>query len=279
MRLTLGVPVIDQYQLTCDFLRSLVNTVVAPDDFEVIIIDNASDEPYPEFTGYPFPVRLIRNEKNRGYYWPILQVKERCNNSSDLIGLSHNDLVVYEQGWDERLKAEFKLEPALGMVGFCGSSEADAKGGRGQGTMCCFRGERGQRQPAGKQIKDFQPAVLLDSLFMAMRPSVVDILDIDERTPLAHFNDKIWPLRAMENGWRVAVLGIEIDHIGGMTEDQVQRYRDDAARWCIDNGIDPAGDGPKALYNEAERRWLSEYRDQKHLIPSRMSGWDLVRSY
>lgn len=277
MKIVLGIPIIDQHEMTRDLLETLDATTIDPRNLKVFIIDNASENPYTAIHDLSFDVEVIRNERNEGFYWPLLQVVDHAL-STDLVGLCHNDLLFYENGWDLRVRESFDGDAALGMLGFCGSDQVDYNGGRGGGTMCFFRGTKGQSQAAGLRIRDLRPAVVLDSLFMVMRQPVVDFLEIDDGIVPCHFMDRIWPMRIMEKGWKVGVLGIEIDHLGGMTEvAMIERYQMDAAVWCAENNIDSGNDPALAIYKEAERRFLSEFRDEKHLIPSQMKGWDLVR--
>ena len=138
--------------------------------------------------------------------------------------------------------------------------------------MCWFRGERGQSQAAGLRIDNLRAAAVLDSLFMAFRREVAELLVSQEEPTPAHFYDKIWPMRAIEAGWHVGVMGIEVDHLGGTTLVAEPAYYHDMARWCQENGIDPGENPGMAVYLEAERRWLSEYRDTKKLMPGAVGG-------
>lgn len=268
-KLALGVPVLGRKDLTLAFANQLGESVSDPFSFILVIIDNASPEPYEieEFEHLPFDVGLIRNPDNAGFYFPIIELAEAVPDA-EIYALAHNDLLIYEKGWDQRLKESFRDDARLGMVGFCGSWEIDSFGGRGRGTMCFFRGERGQSQAAGQRIVNLQPSLILDSLFIAMRPTVIGALGVDEDITPAHFYDKIWPLRAIEAGWRVATLGVEVDHLGGETIVAEPAYHDDMRRWCEEHGL-AAGDDPGgAVYAEAERRFLTEYRQSKGKVPA-----------
>lgn len=269
MSLTLGIPSFDNHDVVRGCLAQLAASVSG--DTTVIIVDNASDPPY-RASDYdvPFPLSVIRNERNMGNFYPLRQLPE-----ADVLALMHNDLLIYERGWDERLMACFAADPRLGMVGFAGSNEVDIMGGRGLGTMCNFRGERGQTQAqTGRRVTDLRASLILDALFLAFRPAVLPSLTLDESLPPAHFYDKIWPAQAIEAGWRVATLGIEVDHLGGRTlVGQAAALKDDWARWCTEHGVDPGDDPGLAMYREAERRWLSEWRDNKHFMPARITPY------
>ena len=137
MRLVLGIPVVNQVALTTECVESIVGTVSSPSDFFCVTIDNGST---PAYQGN----LVIRNEVNRGYYYPLKQLYDTFP-EADLIALVHNDVLFYERGWDMRLRASFIKDPKLGLVGFAGSAQIDAAGGRGTGTMMNFRGAQGQQ--------------------------------------------------------------------------------------------------------------------------------------
>lgn len=268
----LGIPVLNRPEITNECIDFLAKSVQSEDDFHLVVIDNASDEPYVLPDDLPFSASVIRNEDNKGFYYPILQLQARWANA-EIIAIMHNDVFVYEYGWDERLRFFFEDDPKLGVVGFCGSDEVDIMGGRGGGTMCNFNGSRGQLQEhTGKRIRDLRPALILDSMFMAFRKGVIPKLDIPEEVPPAHFWDKILPMRAVEADYRVAVLGIDIDHLGGTTLVAEPRFEGDMRLWCEKWGLEPGQNAGMAVYLEAERQWLTEYRDQKNLMPIKVNS-------
>jgi GT2 family glycosyltransferase len=277
----LGSPVVDNPELTQQFLESLDETVVDPEQLHVILFDNGSTIPYSEkywkgLRHWNFDLSVIRSETNRGFYRPITDLADMATNA-DVVGLCHNDLIFYEDGWDRRLRQCFVDHGDLGIVGFCGSNEVDDRGGRGGGTMMNFKGKKGAlAEHTGRKITDLQPAAILDSLFMAIRKPVVSCLGVDDNIALNHFGDRVWPLRAIEAGWRVGVLGVEIDHMGGQTLVLVPKIEKDSQDWLDKFGI-PVPEGMSAgtaVYLESERRYLTEYRDLKRMIPGRVtSDW------
>lgn len=267
----LGVPVVDGQKHTDRFIRSLAKTMRGrlPGLF---IIDNASGDPYEEdpdeqsssVWSTPFFQRptfvIIRLEVNRGFYWPLKTIFDnRTFEYEELVGLFHNDLIVYEKGWDLRVEEAFAADPKLALIGFCGSREVDENGGRGSGTMCHFRGEVGQSQAAGERITDLRPSLVLDSMAMIFRRECIPLLGIDDDITLCHFYDKIWPMRLIAQGWHVATLGVEIDHLGGITSANEYRFGADCWRWWAERGKRYA-DPDMEMYLEAERRFLAEFK-------------------
>jgi hypothetical protein len=282
----LGIPVVDGHELTKTLLSSLDATVTG-ESFKAVIIDNNSDVPYKheDYDHYNFPVNIIHLDTNIGYYQPLKDLSGIYDD--ELIGLIHNDMVLYERGWNERMEQCFTNDKKLSLVGLCGSSEIDALGGRGGGTVCFFRGGvvqvgetayTGQDQAAGGRITELVPSACLDSLFMMFRREAISDL-VTEADPwgditLAHFYDRIWPVRLVEAGWHVGTLGVECDHLGGMTTTGNMRYRNDCIKWLEERDLlgKRHEDPETSMYLIAEDRYLGEYRDNKHFIPCRVHG-------
>ena len=263
MKLILGIPVVDQHNLTNALLGNLKETITNPESVEIYIIDNGSEDKYKKkiYSFLPFKVDVIKNKQNEGYYYPMLALKEKAA-PGDIVGLMHNDLVFYEKGWNERLLQNFEEFPDFGLIGLCGSNEIDPLGGRGGGTMCNFAGVQGAAQKdTGTYVFGLYNALILDSLFMAFRYEVIDHLKIDKDIALCHFYDKIWSVRTIKAGYKVGVLGIQIDHIGGQTSVLSKEYNTKhSLKWCKAQSIAPGDNPERAMYLEAERRFLDEVK-------------------
>lgn len=247
----IGIPVLNRPEIT----DRCVAQLEASTDLslsKIVIIDNASDVPYQS------KHEVIRNEENLGFYVPINQLADQYPYDT-IIAVMHNDLLIYEKDWNSRVIEAFSNDEDLAIVGFCGSYEVDKAGGRGAGTMCNFRGEYQLQEHTGERIIDLQPSAILDSMFMAFRADAIEDLWIEEDVTPAHFYDKILPMRAIELGYHVGTMGIEVDHMGGTTLVAEPRFEEDMQKWCLKHGIDPGDDAGMAVYLEAERRWLTEF--------------------
>lgn len=279
----LGIPVQDGHELTAKLLKNLF--AVSTADLKIVIYDNGSEIPYTDgITFHPaieearqhnpqgIQFDIIRNTKNIGYYAPLKAIAAMYADEP-LVGLIHNDMLIYEQGWNERMAACFADDPSLMLVGLVGSNEVDSLGGRGGGTVCFFRGEPGyQDQSAGGRVHGLVPAACLDSLFMMFRREGIEKLNEDwDNLTLAHFYDRIWPLRLVEQGYHVATMGIECDHMGGQTTVANPRYYADCKTWLEERNL-PYENPETEMYLVAERRYLSEYREGKQFIPCRING-------
>ena len=275
----IGLPVVEGHELTKVAMDHLTKNAVMGST-RPVIIDNGSETPYKCCkTMNDKKIDVIRNANNIGFYRPLLQLFEKYPDE-EYIGIMHNDLMLYEKGWDRRMLMAFEEDPELGLIGLCGSKEVDERGGRGAYTVCNFMGRevpvgdqiwKGQDPSAGRRIDGIEPAIVLDSLFMLFRriviPQLEHSMDDWNDITLAHFYDRIWPIRTIEAGFHVVTMGSDNDHIGGLTTTGSERYRDDCIKWLEDRNI-PFDNPETEMYLVAERRYLSEYRDEKKFLPA-----------
>ena len=316
----IGLPVVEGHELTKVALEHLTKNSVLGETIP-IVIDNGSVKSYEQFLSDDADcdcknmngkqIGLIRNEENIGFYQPLKQLYDQYPDE-EIIGIMHNDLMLYEQGWDRRMVMAFHEDPQLGLIGLCGSKEVDAMGGRGSYTVCNFMGRdvqvgdkiwKGQDPSAGRRIDGIEPAIVLDSLFMLFRREVIPQLVHDNEKwsdiTLAHFYDRIMPIRTIEAGYHVITMGSDNDHIGGLTTTGNERYRDDCIKFLDDRGIEwrlppgeeapnmsldpdyrikPCGNPETQMYLVAEDRYLQEYKWRKRWIPAiiRDGGYDVT---
>jgi GT2 family glycosyltransferase len=301
MKLSIIYPVLNQFPLAQAAVDSAIQNLSGEHEVEIVILDNNSDivitSPFisPQFLPSKRQ-KVIRYNKNIGVYptfWEALKYTD-----TDIIAYLHSDLIICEKGWDKRLLKAFEDDPKLGLVGFIGSSEIDSAGGRGYGTTSNFQGKahiRGNLLKVSKLVWNgsharihgrmsdgLSPAKVVDGCAMVFRRSVLEQIPERKDFPPHHFYDRLLSCEVIELGYKVAVLGIACDHISNATVSHEQKYWDMAEAWARAHGLVPVLEGLKfdtsavkpnwdmALYKEAERQWLSEYRDIKHFIPCKI---------
>jgi len=256
----LGVPVYEHHALTAQMIASLAETVQGP-DFTLVIVDNASPTPYRrDDYDVPFRLRVIRNARNEGNFYPLAQVGAAGHS---LVALGHNDMLYYEPGWNLRVEAAFRDDPALGLVGFAGSWAINADGERAIGTtMSNLRGAHGRisAEHAGVRITDLRPSVAVDGLFMAFRREALAALTLNPSLPPAHWYDYIWGAQIIEAGWHQATLGVEVDHTGWSTEVGLATELDaEWRRWAADQGVDPGANVMEAIWATGRASWVNGF--------------------
>lgn len=281
MKLTVVVPVLGQHELaTRAILNLLENMSLASTD--IVVVDNGGDYSFP----LPSPkVSVFRPGSNLGVYPVFKYAFDSCQ--GDVLAFFHSDLIVAEPGYDSRLLTVFNLNDKMGLIGFVGSNEIDRNGGRGGGTTSNFQGNayfnsdndnpmEWRGSPAhhhGMTNAGLTPAAVVDGCAMVIRRAAWDMIGYREDFPPHHFYDRLISTQMLELGWKVAVLGIACDHISGQTVSKESRYGDMAKEWCDKHGIAQlSADEPwdQVIYKAAERQWLKEYRDEKHMVPTRV---------
>ncbi len=251
-------------------IRYAMGTATLPGT-AILAIDNASEPPLEP----PDGVEVVRNPVNTGNYPLFAQALALAQaRDAELLAVLHSDLWIFEQGWDTRLEEAFSMHPRLGLVGFVGSDELDENGGRGRGTVLNFQGRYGggAAEAHGHRVTGLVPAAQVDGCAMVFRTEALAQVGFRDGFPPHHFYDRLLSCQMLESGWRVGVLGVACDHLSGSTVGG-QAWQDCAREWCLAHGVadrpDAPGNWDYAVYREAERQFLTEYRDSKHFIPRR----------
>lgn len=266
MKIVIGCPVIDQKEYTKDLVNNIINSVANPKDITFVIIDNGSKDPYKSFSGKtPVKIDIIRNKENRGYYYPLLQLYKKYP-KVDIIALIHNDVRIQEKDWDLRLKEAFNKDKKLGLIGLYGSRKVDKRGWDEMPVANIYKLDKPKFKV--ERVKTITPVLTVDSLFMAFRRELIPLFNINEDIGLCHFYDKIWPMKIIENGYRVAVLGIEFQHQSGLTASSLT-YAESADLWFRKRGVEVGIQMADFLMRfEGMVRYHTEYKDIKKMIPA-----------
>lgn len=279
MKIAAVVSVLNQFEIA----HQTVDFLLEGDGFDIYVVDNGSDKIFQ----HPNPrVKVIRFDEPIGSYPVFFEVLEETD--ADILAYFHSDFFVYDPEWSTKTLLQFESDGRLGMIGFIGSNEIDQLGGRGLGTASNFQGKATINQktlerhggadiwvgsPAeahGKRLTGFMNAAVVDGCSMILRRVALEQISQRSNFPPHHFYDRLISTQLLEAGWKIGVLGIACDHISGQTVNQEQKYWNMAKQWCESHNTPPAGIGvnwDSEVYKEAERQWLSEYRDKKHLIP------------
>jgi len=310
MRLSIIVPVLNQYKLFAEVLNTLARHTEHPDT-EFILVDNGSTEGGQKLRdalnriGIDWgalrkfkELKIFTNDENVGNY-PIFKQTLYASTGQILCYL-HSDFFVHESSWDIKVRKAFEEDNKLALIGFIGSNEIDNFGGRGNGTMSNFQGHTikewkgSSAEVHGRRIQDLQPAAIVDGCSMIFRRQALWKIGFKDNFPIHHFYDRLFCCQVLEEGWHIGVLGIASDHISGQTANTQEQYQEAGKKWAkkflgiespeqwalkfsdwVNNQNNPSkGVVPKnydhLIYLEAERQFLTEWRDKKHFVPLRV---------
>lgn len=288
MHLTVVVTVLGQHEMATLAIRKLVENC-GDARTTIVVIDNGGDYTFPDNNNRVIVERRIGEDlkaMNMGVY-PVFQYAMDLlpTVSGEIVAFFHSDLIVVDKNFDVAIIGAFVARPKLGLVGFVGSNEIDWHGGRGGGTTSNFQGGIYRKEgdevagvstaswmgsPAeahGMRNAGLTNAAVVDGCAMVVRREAWRKIGYRPDFPPHHFYDRLISTQMLEAGYEVAVLGIACDHISGQTVAKEERYNDLAKEWCEKNGIPMTHNYDDAIYREAEKRWLYEYREQKKIVP------------
>lgn len=295
MKLTVVFTVLGQHDIATLAIRNALECL-EDQETNIVVVDNGGDYEFPDQNDRVTVERAMDHDPARYINMGVYPVFKYAMDSlptvdGDVVAFFHSDLIVVEHGFDVSILHSFRAHPDLGLLGFVGSNEIDSNGGRGGGTTSNFQGgeyygysrdggEAGHwvgsvAEAHGRRDAGYTNAAVVDGCAMIIRRDAWKKIGFRDKFPPHHFYDRLISTQMLEAGYRVAVLGIECDHLGGQTVSREQRYPDMAREWCERNvspqffvGSPTSWD--MTVYREAEKQWLMEYRDRKHMVPTRV---------
>lgn len=248
--LSIVIPVCNVEDATNECISNLVHYAKEP--LDIIIIDNASVDPYSN----PH-VRVIRNEKNVGFWPSMLQGIAMAE--SNIILCMHNDVFIWEESYDTRIKAHFAQDLKLAVAGFFGGRGVGIDGGRGHPEGNMLGRKYGTPQNLHGSIQtDTHPAVVFDSLAMIFNRELlysIDYIDI----PPHHWTDRLITFRLVTAGYHALTIGIAFDHGGAFTSSKttMNTFTED---WCAEKGLPLLENWDFTLYHYGLNKFQEEFR-------------------
>jgi GT2 family glycosyltransferase len=256
--LSIVMPVCNVEDATNECIANLIE-YSADGDIQIIVVDNNSTVAYKNEYA-----TVLRNNKNVGFWPAMLQGIARADNPYVLC--MHNDVFIWEPGYDTRIVNAFEQDNKLGAVGFFGGRGVCNQGGRGypESNMLGYKyGTHGRLH--GNLLISSHPAVVFDSLAIAVRRGHLYSIDY-ETIPPHHWTDRMLCLRMITSGYRCLTVGIGFDHGGAFTSSGVtmNTFTED---WCKAHGLTLDGyeNWDMCLYHYGLRMFQSELQ---HMLPS-----------
>lgn len=260
-KLTLAIPVFNQLDSCKGILASM--KYVTSDDVEWLVIDNGSTDDYENFflkTLKPKRINFVRNDENVGLVKTYQQIYELCE--TEFLAIVHNDIFIYENGWDKRVISKFNEIADLGVVGFFGAPGCGSIGERIQdakypGQMAGWSSMLEAEVHGRRMDSEYKPVSIFDGFALIMKMEMLKkVGGIDQRYHYHHLYDRELGLISLALGYKNIVLNVSCHHWSGMTAN-----RSEYQTW-IDkktNHIDYAGD--KWTHDENTRIFTEKWKD------------------
>jgi GT2 family glycosyltransferase len=201
-------------------------------DTDLLIIDNGSNPPLRSWLkGLREGDAVIRNEINVGVMPAMNQAYAFFKNHVDYIFFTHNDVFVYEKGWDTKIKRILSTVPNVGCAGFYGAKGLGAPGlydgpyimgnlARFENVSNCNRMDaavHGFRNIA--QGRETEQVATLDGFSLIVNVDLLNKTDgFDRKYPVHHNYDNDICLESLDKGYDNIVIAMDAKHIGGQTD-------------------------------------------------------------
>jgi len=223
MRILLAIGVLGRLVETKGCWGTLLNTVTGPID--LMVIDNFPQGPQKEAEG----VRLMDFLKRSIIpFWPgKVEVKTMPDNigtvesmqfayehsDHDILAFLHNDLYVYDYGWDRLVLKLFEDHPKAGLGGFFGAEQVTPDGHRGYVWNNMLEAEI-----HGGRTREMCEVLVLDGMSLIASRKMLDAGGgVDRSFDTHHFYDLDLSLESINRGFRNYCLPIFIHHQSGVT--------------------------------------------------------------
>ena len=211
------------------YTRMAVESIMKNTDpslYELIIVDNGSR---PEVKVYfdslkgKLDLVYIRNEENAG---PIRAVNQGIRASKgDYVMAIHNDVIIMENGWLDKIISAMDKDPMIGMAGLAGRKEIYNTGCVNEESLK----HNLQNEDLNEPMKeDVAQVAVLDGLCFVLRRELIDkIGGLDETYGYMHCYDLDVSLASIAAGFKNIVVNASALHIGngGMTR-KLRDYKD-----------------------------------------------------
>jgi len=216
MKLSLCIPIMSQMEDTKGVWGCHVGNIIDKQNVQLVVINNAStDDSVAFLERFIFPHfpdhKLINNPENVG----VLKSMNQCvkESNGDVIAILHNDLYVFEYGWNNRVLQQFEQISKLGLMGFLGAKGCGNTGGRMNTLSNMLEAEIHGTRETGQQ-----KVVLFDGLSLIGRRTMFEkVGGFDEGYTYHHFYDRDISLASHYSGFENWMIGVLCHHKNGIT--------------------------------------------------------------
>ncbi len=205
-------------------VESILNNTTSP--FELVIVDNGSR---PDVKAYfdslkdKADINYIRNPENLG---PVRAINQGMRAAKyDYVTVIHNDVLISERGWLEKIISFMEKDPKIGIAGLAGRKEIYKTGCVNEASLRHNLQNEDLNEPMRNEIDE---VAVIDGLCFTMRRSLLyRIKGLDEAYGYMHCYDLDVSLASIAAGFKNVVVRVEAMHIanGGMTR-RTREYKE-----------------------------------------------------
>jgi GT2 family glycosyltransferase len=183
--------------------------------YEFVVIDNGSR---PDVKKYFDTLReqniaavtYIRNETNLG---PIRAINQGIAAARyDYIMAIHNDVIIMENGWLQKIAAVMDADPKIGIAGLAGRKEIYNNGCVNEASLKHNLQNEDLNEPMTELVSE---VAVLDGMCLVMRRRLLErIKGLDETYGFMHCYDLDASMASIEAGFKNIVVNVEAMHVG-----------------------------------------------------------------
>lgn len=263
MKIAVAIPVMNQQEVTQQVLDQL-RASEGEAKLSLVIIDNGSNPPVRDWLiGLREDDLVVRNPENVGVLPALNQAWQVLKDSTDYIFYTHNDVLIFEQGWDDKLIRVLSEQENVGVAGFYGAKGIGTPDIyhtpyvmqqmiRLENVSGCHRMDavHGYRPPHG-EVED---VAVMDGFSLIVKTELLNkIGGFDRQFPVHHMYDNDICLESLANGYRNIVISMDAQHLGGRTD-------------VGENWAEPMGKTKQQVHQEAHPIFYEKWKPGKHTI-------------
>jgi len=183
--------------------------------FEFVIVDNGSR---PDVKKYfddlreksKAAVTYLRNEKN---YGPIRAINQGISGARyNYIMVIHNDVIIMENGWLQKIVSAMDKDPKIGIAGLAGRKEIYQNGCVNEASLKHNLQNEDLNEPMTEEVSD---VAVLDGMCFVMRKELLErVKGLDENYGFMHCYDLDVSMASIAAGFKNVVVKVEAMHVG-----------------------------------------------------------------
>ncbi len=195
-------------RLCVDYIRKNTTT-----PYELVIVDNGSTDGTQEYfaeISKQVDVKYLRNNTNLG---PIVAINQGIRASKyEYICQIHNDVVIFEYGWLDKIVTAMQADQNIGIAGLAGRQCIRKDTGCDESTLKHNLLSIGLNPP---MIETVANVAVIDGLCFVFTKGFIEKIGLlDETYGMMHFYDMDFSLASIRAGYRNIVANVLAFHVG-----------------------------------------------------------------